>query len=92
VLFESGADGVDVMLDAAQIGVIGEESADHRRRDPELVGVPAQRAGSVCAGGDERDDRERGQDGDGDQEIQQNSHGSNYLSNNIPPTVAELTI
>jgi hypothetical protein len=92
VLLEAGADGVDVVLDAAQVGVIAEELADHGCGDPELVGVPVQRAGTSRTDRGGREDRECGQDRAGDQDIQQNTHGSNYLPNNIPPTVAVLTI
>ncbi|BBY64496.1 hypothetical protein MHEL_27390 [Mycolicibacterium helvum] len=38
MLFETGADGVKVVGDPALVGVV-EERTDHRRADPELIGM-----------------------------------------------------
>jgi hypothetical protein len=38
VLFEPGADGVQIVADPARVGVV-EEWTDHRGADPELIGM-----------------------------------------------------
>jgi hypothetical protein len=92
VLLEAGADRVDIVFDAAQIGVIGEQPADHRRGDAELVGVQAQGSGASHADDGGSAHREWCKYRGGDEDAQQNAHGSNYLPNKMLPTVAVLTI
>ena len=41
-VLEAGADGVGVVFDAVRVGVVFEQPADHRRGEPELVGMQAQ--------------------------------------------------
>jgi hypothetical protein len=39
VLFEPGADGVEIVADPALVGVIVEACTDHRCAHPELIGM-----------------------------------------------------
>ena len=96
MLLEPGADRVEIVVDAALVGVavgsVGEEMAHHRPADPELVGVQPQRAVPVGHRGDGGDHAERCEHENRQYEkSEQRSHGSNFLPMHIPPTVAAMT-
>ena len=42
MVFESGAHSVEVMVDPAQVGIVGEQRTDHRGPHPELISVQMQ--------------------------------------------------
>lgn len=42
MVFEPGAHGVEIVVDPAQIGIVGEQWTDHRCPHPELIGVQMQ--------------------------------------------------